>query len=88
MYGHVLRLTLLLTVLAAPGVRAATPDEALRSSLARQMRLAGPTSGAYVVDLQTGRELYALRADVRRIPASVEKLFTTATALLRFGPEH
>ena len=39
-----------------------------------------------VVDLGTGDVLIARRADVRRVPASVEKLYTTATALLRLGP--
>lgn len=58
----------------------------LRSKLAREMRLAGPSSGLVVRDLDSGQDLYALRPDVARIPASVEKLYTTASALLRLGP--
>jgi D-alanyl-D-alanine carboxypeptidase/D-alanyl-D-alanine-endopeptidase (penicillin-binding protein 4) len=46
----------------------------------------GRTSSAYVVDLNTGRELYSNAAGTPRLPASVQKLYTTSTALLRFGP--
>ena len=37
-------------------------------------------------DLDSGTDLFALRAGTARVPASVEKLYTTATALLRLGP--
>ena len=50
------------------------------------MARAGASSGAYVVDLGCGQELYASKPDVARMPASVEKLYTTAGALLRYGP--
>ena len=50
------------------------------------MRKAPAASGAYVRDMDSGEELYALRENAVRIPASVEKLFTTASALLRLGP--
>ncbi|MDQ6732259.1 MAG: D-alanyl-D-alanine carboxypeptidase [Actinomycetota bacterium] len=66
-----------------PRARAA---DLLRSSLDRSMRAAGPASGASVVDLTTGQPLYANRASVGRLPASVQKLWTTSTALLAFGP--
>lgn len=49
------------------------------------MRGAGPDSGAYIVDLDTGTVLYSERATDERPPASVEKLYTTTTALARFG---
>jgi serine-type D-Ala-D-Ala carboxypeptidase/endopeptidase (penicillin-binding protein 4) len=52
---------------------------------ARQLAHAGGHSGAYVLDTTTGRTIVALRAEVPRNPASVEKLYTTSTALLRFG---
>jgi D-alanyl-D-alanine carboxypeptidase/D-alanyl-D-alanine-endopeptidase (penicillin-binding protein 4) len=72
----------------APAAQAADPAATARA-LARQMAAAGPGSGAYVVDLDTGAELFADDPDVPRIPASVQKLFTTSTALLRYGPlEH
>src|SRR6478609_6947063 len=59
----------------------------LTTTLNREMRRAGASSGAYVVDLDTGRQIYARRADVRRMPASVEKLYTTATAMLLYGTD-
>src|SRR4051794_24505709 len=62
----------------------ATPQRAL----AREVSATGSSSGAYVVDLDTGQQLFAISPDVKRIPASVNKLFTTSTALTRFGPEH
>jgi D-alanyl-D-alanine carboxypeptidase/D-alanyl-D-alanine-endopeptidase (penicillin-binding protein 4) len=82
------RLALLLAFLVfAPSTAAAAgPDETARA-LARQMRWAGGGSGALVVDLDSGRELYAGRAETPRVPASVEKLYTTSTALLRLGPD-
>ncbi len=76
---------------STPGVATAVPDAAskqLVGLLATEMRRAGPASGAYVVDLATGRTLYSLRPTTPRIPASVEKLYTTSTALARFGPDN
>jgi len=65
---------------------AAAPQTALAAALSRQLRTAGPASGALVVDLESGQTLYSSRAGIRRIPASVEKLYTTSSVLLRFGP--
>jgi D-alanyl-D-alanine carboxypeptidase/D-alanyl-D-alanine-endopeptidase (penicillin-binding protein 4) len=83
------RLTVLIALSAlalalAPGARAADLA-ATQGVLAREMARAGAASGAYVVDAGTGQQLYASRADVARMPASVEKLYTSATALLRYG---
>jgi D-alanyl-D-alanine carboxypeptidase/D-alanyl-D-alanine-endopeptidase (penicillin-binding protein 4) len=58
----------------------------LSSALNRGMALVGSSSGAYVEDLTTGAPLYADNAHVGRLPASVEKLYTTSTVLLKFGP--
>ncbi len=69
---------------AAPASAFGEPD--LQARIAREMRLAGPASGAYVRDLDSGEELFALRENVARIPASVEKLYVTASAMLRLGP--
>lgn len=69
---------------AAPALSFSKAD--LQAKLTREMRLAGPASGAYVRDLDSGEELFALREDAPRIPASVMKLYTTASALLRIGP--
>ena len=50
------------------------------------MQAAGPQSGAFVYDLDAGDSLFELRADVRRPPASVEKLYTTVALLRILGP--
>jgi serine-type D-Ala-D-Ala carboxypeptidase/endopeptidase (penicillin-binding protein 4) len=60
--------------------------QTLKNSLSRSMKSAGSSTGAYVVDLSTGRTLYSVRPGSRRLPASVEKIYTTSTALARFGP--
>ncbi|MEJ7798533.1 MAG: D-alanyl-D-alanine carboxypeptidase [Solirubrobacteraceae bacterium] len=70
---------------AAPAIAYDAND--LKRTLAREMRHASTSSGAYVRDLHSNRTLFSLRATRTRVPASVEKLFTTATALLRLGPE-
>jgi D-alanyl-D-alanine carboxypeptidase/D-alanyl-D-alanine-endopeptidase (penicillin-binding protein 4) len=80
---------LLAALLMAPGVAGAVTAPAVRplqSSLAAGMRAVGPYSGAEVTDLTTGQTLYANRAGIGRLPASVQKLYTTSTALLEFGP--
>jgi D-alanyl-D-alanine carboxypeptidase/D-alanyl-D-alanine-endopeptidase (penicillin-binding protein 4) len=79
-------LALVCALIGAPPASAAGP-EATANALARQMRAASAASGALAVDLDTGRTLFSLRPDNARIPASVEKLYTTSTALLRLGPE-
>ncbi len=65
---------------------AATPQQSLTRALNKGMRLVGPFSGAYVLDLTTGQVLFSDRANAGRLPASVQKLYTTSTALLEFGP--
>src|SRR5688500_3374345 len=77
----------LLLMLAAAPATSAYGGPALRAKLTREMRLAGPFAGAYVRDLQSGRGLFADDEDVARIPASVNKLFTTSATLLRMGPD-
>lgn len=73
-------------VTAGPATAAQAYDRGdLRAKLSREMALAGASSGALVRDLESGATLYERRADGRRIPASVEKLFTTSTALLAIG---
>lgn len=67
----------------APAPASAAP---LDAGFARQLARVGAATGAYVLDTTTGHTLVALRPDVPRNPASVEKLYTTSTALLRFGP--
>ena len=76
----------LLCAVLAPVAEAAGPSTTKRI-LRKEMAKAGPYSGAHVVDLVTGRAIYSEDASVPRIPASVEKLFTTAAALEQFGPQ-
>lgn len=75
-----------LAVLPA-GAASAISAPTLQAKLAREMRHAGGFSGAYVRDLDSRRTLFAAKADAPRAPASVEKLYTTASALMRFGPD-
>jgi D-alanyl-D-alanine carboxypeptidase/D-alanyl-D-alanine-endopeptidase (penicillin-binding protein 4) len=70
----------------AVAAKGGSAQRTLRSSLSGAIRAAGSASGAEVVDLSTGKTLFAAAAGARRLPASVEKLYTTSTALLRFGP--
>lgn len=79
-------LAVLLAALVAPAAHATSLATTSRA-LAREMTKASKYSGAYVVDMETGQQIYAKNADVGRIPASVEKLYTSATAMLLYGPE-
>jgi D-alanyl-D-alanine carboxypeptidase/D-alanyl-D-alanine-endopeptidase (penicillin-binding protein 4) len=80
-------LALLATALVPPAATAASnPRRALSRALTNGLSQAGNATGAYVVDLTTGQTLFSERAGTGRLPASVEKLYTTSTALLRLGP--
>ena len=78
-------LALLAALVGAAPASALTASE-LKTKIGREMRQAPTASGAYVRDMGSGEELYKLRENRVRIPASVEKLFTTSSALLRLGP--
>ncbi len=74
--------------LALPAGALALDAAALQRSLNRAVSSAGAGgAGAIVRDLDTGTTLFARRPDVERVPASVEKLYTTSTVLRRFGPK-
>ncbi|HYI18004.1 MAG TPA: D-alanyl-D-alanine carboxypeptidase/D-alanyl-D-alanine-endopeptidase [Solirubrobacteraceae bacterium] len=75
-----------LLLLLAPAAARAGGKAATARALGAQMAAAGASSGALAVDLDTRETIYRLRADTPRMPASVEKLYTSATALERFGP--
>jgi len=76
---------LLLLLCCAPASAASTT--ALQTFLGREMHVAGPRSGAYVYDLTTHTPLFAVNSTHASPPASVEKLYTSTTALLLMGPE-
>ena len=82
--AHATLLALVVT-LAGAAPAAAYSESDLRTKLDREMRRAPAASGAYVRDMDTGEELFKQRENAVRIPASVEKLFTTSSALLRLG---
>jgi len=73
----------LLAAAALPS--AASADHGLDSKLGRYLRQAGGGSGAYVKNLDDDRRVFSFRARTPRILASNTKLFTTSTALARFG---
>ena len=77
-------LTLLAVALLLP---AGVAQADLKSSLTRYMRLAGSSSGAYVVNLSNGAKVFAWKASTPRILASNTKLFTSSAALARFGTD-
>lgn len=70
---------------AASLAGAATPQEELRATIAAQMARAPAASGIRVVDLDSGEVVLDDRGDAPRLSASVTKLYTTSTALLRIG---
>jgi D-alanyl-D-alanine carboxypeptidase/D-alanyl-D-alanine-endopeptidase (penicillin-binding protein 4) len=88
------RLAILAAVIWMPGLpegaiaasRTALGPQALRHTLARDLAAIGGLHGAYVVDLNTGGALFARNPGTGRIPASLQKLYTTSAALLRMGP--
>jgi D-alanyl-D-alanine carboxypeptidase/D-alanyl-D-alanine-endopeptidase (penicillin-binding protein 4) len=58
----------------------------LQSALSKAMHRAGAQTSALVFDLDTQTELFGLRPTVKRAPASVEKLWTTAAVMVKLGP--
>jgi serine-type D-Ala-D-Ala carboxypeptidase/endopeptidase (penicillin-binding protein 4) len=81
------RITLLSALLLALAPASAAADEALVKRLSRYMGGAGASSGAHVVNVETGEVLFRWKQNRARILASNTKLFTTAAALARYGPE-
>jgi len=67
--------------------RAATLADRVREVLERPAAR-GVLWGVKVVDLGSGETLYELNAEKLFIPASNTKLFSTALALVRLGPEY
>jgi serine-type D-Ala-D-Ala carboxypeptidase/endopeptidase (penicillin-binding protein 4) len=84
-----LLLALVVLLLAPSGALAqSTPaDRALSKDLTKQMRAAGPFSGAYVLDADNRTTLFKWKPDTPRILASNTKLFTAAGVVNKLGPE-
>jgi D-alanyl-D-alanine carboxypeptidase/D-alanyl-D-alanine-endopeptidase (penicillin-binding protein 4) len=68
------------------GATTPSPIAKLDGTIAGAIRKIGSDSGVYVLDLETSQVLYDFDGTVPRSPASVEKLYTLATALALFGP--
>jgi D-alanyl-D-alanine carboxypeptidase/D-alanyl-D-alanine-endopeptidase (penicillin-binding protein 4) len=83
--ARIAALACLVLALYAP-VAAAAGRAATARELASQMRWAGGSSGAIAVDLDSGRTIYSRRATAQRMPASVQKLYTSVATLRRLGP--
>ena len=78
------------TTAAAPASAPATAasDAGLARKLDAVFEAAGATAAVRVIELPARREFYARDADRPVMPASNQKLVTTAMALDRFGPGH
>lgn len=87
-FGPSLGALVALLLLASPpaAAQSASAQRTLAAALSTGMGRIGGASGAYVADLDTGRALFSDAAGIGRLPASVEKLYTTSAALLRYGP--
>jgi serine-type D-Ala-D-Ala carboxypeptidase/endopeptidase (penicillin-binding protein 4) len=78
---------LLASAAAVAGAQPPSPAQtALTQAMQGGLNQTGPQTGAIVVDLSTGQTLFSRAANTGRLPASVEKVYTTSTALLRLGP--
>src|SRR5436305_11951264 len=73
-------ISLLAGTAAAAQAQAPGAQPALQRALSSSLANVGTASGAYVVDLDTGQTLFALAPDTGRMPASLEKIYTTSTA--------
>jgi len=70
----------------ATGPFSATAMAKFRKKMSSAMKSLNADSGAYILDLTTGTTLFDDDGLVPRNPASVEKLYTLATALALYGP--
>jgi D-alanyl-D-alanine carboxypeptidase/D-alanyl-D-alanine-endopeptidase (penicillin-binding protein 4) len=75
---------------ALPPAAAADPAQRaltrLQKAIAANLRKAGGTSSALVVDSTTGATLYSAGATTPMLPASLQKLYTTSAVLDLYGP--
>lgn len=61
--------------------------DGLRAALDHDINGQGGHNSALVIDETSDRTLWQYNASVPRLPASIEKLYTTSTALLELGPD-
>jgi serine-type D-Ala-D-Ala carboxypeptidase/endopeptidase (penicillin-binding protein 4) len=80
-----LLLALALALLPAVPASAQSERDKLRSVLAREMRAAGSSSGAYVAPADGGSALFGWKSGTKRILASNTKIFTAGAALAEHG---
>jgi serine-type D-Ala-D-Ala carboxypeptidase/endopeptidase (penicillin-binding protein 4) len=59
----------------------------LQKTLSSDLNRQGGANSGLVIDETTDQTLWAYNDNVPRLPASVEKLWTTSTALLEWGPD-
>ncbi len=85
--GRLVPACLLALGLGGPGIAraAGSAQHTLATTLAGLSARSGGSNGVLVRDLTIGRTLYSLAPNTPRLPASVEKIYTTSTALLRMG---
>lgn len=84
----VLALGLCLLTTADALAFAQVSDNQLKVKLSSLMKKSGGSSGAWAYDTDSGKLLFRWRPAARRIPASNQKIFTTAAALGRWGPNY
>lgn len=81
--------TVCLLIAAAAALPAASLLEQRIDQVLRTARAVAPGAvGIGVVQIATGRTLYSLNTDKLFVPASNTKLFSTALALTRLGPDY
>jgi len=77
----------ILALSLAVACEATSLTRAIDRLLASSPAARGALWGIQVTDLKTGRTLYQLNSERHFVPASNTKLFTTALALMRLGPQ-
>ena len=75
-------------LLSFPGLRAQPLEERIAAVLRGSPVLARVHWGANVVDLENGDVVFDRNSNAWFIPASTQKLFSAALALVRLGPDH
>jgi serine-type D-Ala-D-Ala carboxypeptidase/endopeptidase (penicillin-binding protein 4) len=72
---------------SAAAATSSIPRSTMCARLKSRLSSVTRQGGLFVIDADGGERLCRLKGRTRRIPASNMKLFTTATAIARFGPD-